>query len=598
MSQVLGRFTRYVRLDSASVLNGPDRPSSPGQARFADSLEAELAAMLGPWTTMRLEDGSLLVRAPAESGSKSSIHAAFLAHIDTYYGLPGAANPRLVECDGHGLDLAPDVSIPSRLLAPFAGKRLVVSDGSGLLGADDKAGVAALMTVLSLIARKRLPHGPIDFWFTTDEEIGRIGVDALPAGVGESWDILWTVDGEGLAELSVGDLAIRRARVVFSGIDAHPCLHGKDLIPAHYAAARFADRLAELPNPMTSEGRAAFYQIASIEGRAERAEVFCRFASFDGADLVSMEEALRKVAESAASAYAAHVAIEVTTGSANFHDAVVSRPELLAPARSALTRAGYEVRDIEIRGGTDGGLLAVSFPGLAAPDLGTGGEKSPFEGRVPRRGRTRGAARHHPGNHRGLRHTVDTGSRGLLNMDTDHERRFHGGADRLRSAERIALMEVSRVVELSCEGLTVKAMLDVGTGTGLFAEAFAALGIAVTGIDVNAELLAAADKLVSAGRFLEAPAESLPFPDRSFDLVFLGLVLHETDDSLAVLKEAYRVTRERVAILEWPYREGPSGPPLEHRLKPETIKGLARNVGFTKIEVINLLHMDFHRLTK
>ncbi len=371
-SEVLDRFMRYVRLDSASILNGHDRPSSQGQVLFSDLLEAELAAMAGPWTTTRLDDGSLLVRIRAVTGSKDMVHTAFLAHIDTYYGLPGSANPRIVDCDGRGISLAPGVPIPGSLLAPFAGKRLVVSDGSGLLGADDKAGVAALMTVLSRIAGGGATHGPVDFWFTTDEEIGRIGVEALPAGVGEAWDILWTVDGEDLAELSVGDLAIRRARVVFAGIDAHPCLHGKDLIPAHYAAARFADRLAELPNPMTTEGRQPFYQIASIEGRAERAEVFCRFASFDGVDLDPMEDALRAAAKSAASNYGAHVAIEVTTGSANFRDAVNARPELIDPARKALAKAGLKVKEIEIRGGTDGGLLAVSFPGLIAPDLGTG----------------------------------------------------------------------------------------------------------------------------------------------------------------------------------------------------------------------------------
>jgi tripeptide aminopeptidase len=372
MTEALDRFLRYVRMDSTSVLNGQDRPSSQGQTRLAELLESELAAMAGPWTTTILEDGSLLVRVPASPGSMGTTHSAFLAHLDTYYGLPGVATPRVVVCDGRGIELAPEVSIPARLLAPLAGKRLVVSDGTGLLGADDKAGVAALMTVLSQIAGGKPLHRPVDFWFTTDEEIGRIGVDALPPGVGNSWDILWTVDGEDLAELSVGDLAISRARVVFSGIDAHPCLHGKDLVPAHYAAARFADRLAEMPNPMTTEGRAPFYQIASIEGRAERAEVFCRFASFDGADLNPMEKALREVAKNAASAYGAHVAFEVTTGSANFRDAVVARPELIDPARRSLAKAGYEAREIEIRGGTDGGLLAVSFPGLAAPDLGTG----------------------------------------------------------------------------------------------------------------------------------------------------------------------------------------------------------------------------------
>ena len=334
MTEILDRFMRYVRVDSASALDGRDRPSSPGQLRFADLIEAELADMGGPWTTSRLADGSLLVRVPASPRAKGGIHSAFLAHLDTYYGLPGAADPRVVACDGRGIELAPEVHIPASLLAPFAGKRLVVSDGSGLLGADDKAGVAAIMTVLSRIDGEGAPpHGPLDFWFTTDEEIGRIGVDALPPGVGESWDILWTVDGEDLAELSVGDLAIRRASVVFSGIDAHPCLHGKDLVPAHYAAARFVDRMAELPNPMTTEGRSPFYQIASIEGRPERAEVFCRFASFEADDLGPMEAALRECAQTAAAAYSAHVAVEVTIGSANFRDAVVARSQLIDPAR-------------------------------------------------------------------------------------------------------------------------------------------------------------------------------------------------------------------------------------------------------------------------
>jgi ubiquinone/menaquinone biosynthesis C-methylase UbiE len=172
-----------------------------------------------------------------------------------------------------------------------------------------------------------------------------------------------------------------------------------------------------------------------------------------------------------------------------------------------------------------------------------------------------------------------------------HERRFQGGSDRLRTAERIALLEVERVTALSMEGLTVTNMLDVGTGTGVFAEAFAELKVDVTGIDVNAELLAVAQQHVPAGNFREALMEQLPFPDRSYDLVFMGLVLHEADDALAALQEARRVTRQRVAVLEWPYREEPSGPPLAHRLKPETIENLATRASYQSIECIHLRNM-------
>ncbi len=177
-----------------------------------------------------------------------------------------------------------------------------------------------------------------------------------------------------------------------------------------------------------------------------------------------------------------------------------------------------------------------------------------------------------------------------------HERRFQGGPDRLRSAERVALLEVSRVAALSIDGLTVRSVLDVGTGTGIFAEAFAALGIEVTGIDVNAELLAVAREHVPAGQFQEAPMELLPFPDRSFDLVFLGHVLHEADNFLTALQEARRVARNRVAVLEWPYREEQNGPPLEHRLKSSVVEDLAMRAGYAQVETSHLQHMDFYRL--
>jgi ubiquinone/menaquinone biosynthesis C-methylase UbiE len=183
------------------------------------------------------------------------------------------------------------------------------------------------------------------------------------------------------------------------------------------------------------------------------------------------------------------------------------------------------------------------------------------------------------------------------NYEHSHERRFQGEADRLRTPERLALLEVPRVAALSREGLTVESALDVGTGTGIFAEAFAAGGLVVTGIDVNVDLLAVAHEHVPTAHFKEAPAERLPFADRSFDLVFLGHVLHETDDALAALTEARRVTRRRVAILEWPYREEPKGPPLAHRLKPEMVADLAIRAGFQDVETIHLEHMDFYRLT-
>jgi ubiquinone/menaquinone biosynthesis C-methylase UbiE len=155
---------------------------------------------------------------------------------------------------------------------------------------------------------------------------------------------------------------------------------------------------------------------------------------------------------------------------------------------------------------------------------------------------------------------------------------------------------VDTVVHLCLEGITAGSVLDIGTGTGVFAEAFAARGLQAQGIDTNPELLSAARAHVPGAAFTEAAAESLPFPDSSFDLVFLGHVLHEAADPAAALSEARRAARVRVAVLEWPYRSEEKGPPLEHRLSEARVHALASAAGFTVLVPRHLSHMDLYIL--
>lgn len=179
-----------------------------------------------------------------------------------------------------------------------------------------------------------------------------------------------------------------------------------------------------------------------------------------------------------------------------------------------------------------------------------------------------------------------------------HEKRFHGSPDFLRSPQRLALLEVDRVVALSLEGLSVRRVLDVGTGSGAFAEAFARQGLRVLGLDVAEEMLRAARRQVPSVPFLRALMEALPFSAGAFDLVFLGHALHETDDLPATLAELARCARLRVAALEWPYREEPHGPPLAHRLRPDQVTAAAAGLGFVRREALPLAHMVLFRLTK
>jgi ubiquinone/menaquinone biosynthesis C-methylase UbiE len=179
-----------------------------------------------------------------------------------------------------------------------------------------------------------------------------------------------------------------------------------------------------------------------------------------------------------------------------------------------------------------------------------------------------------------------------------NDRVYNHGVERLRSDERIERLEVERVVEICLEDKSIKSVLDVGTGSGLFAEAFSKRNVKISGVDTNHEMLEAARKHLPETEFKEAPAEKLPFDNNSFDLVFLGLVFHEVNDYSGALKEAGRTAAREVAILEWYHKEEDFGPPINHRLSEEFIRKLAKENGFSQVEVVNLKNLVLYKLIK
>jgi ubiquinone/menaquinone biosynthesis C-methylase UbiE len=182
------------------------------------------------------------------------------------------------------------------------------------------------------------------------------------------------------------------------------------------------------------------------------------------------------------------------------------------------------------------------------------------------------------------------------------EKRFRGAADRLRHPERLELLEAERVCAQLLGPLRSltdpPSVLDVGTGTGVFAETFAAAGASVTGVDLNPDFLALAEAQVPQARFVCAPGEALPFADRSFDLAFLGHVLHESEQPATMLSEAARVSRREVAVLEWPYRDEALGPPLAHRLSEEALAAAGTRAHLEVVERLELQHMVLYRLRR
>ena len=168
--------------------------------------------------------------------------------------------------------------------------------------------------------------------------------------------------------------------------------------------------------------------------------------------------------------------------------------------------------------------------------------------------------------------------------------------EKLRDPKRLAFLETDKVVRLCLEGINPRTILDVGTGSGIFAEAFFHLGLEVTGVDIQEPMLEAARTYVPGASFQLASSENLPFEENAFDLVFLGLLLHESEQPLLTLQESARVCTLRVAVLEWPYKEEGFGPPLKHRIEPEQFKGLAASSGFSRIRTIPLKYLSLFLL--
>jgi len=179
-----------------------------------------------------------------------------------------------------------------------------------------------------------------------------------------------------------------------------------------------------------------------------------------------------------------------------------------------------------------------------------------------------------------------------------NDRVFNQGADRLRTPERVERLEIERVVNSSLEGKKIQSVLDIGTGSGLFAEAFHKRNLTVAGVDSNPSMVSAANNFLPDSVVKLAPAEVLPFNDKSFDMTFFGVVFHEVDNYQKALQEAYRVSLNRTAMLEWDYKDEDFGPPIGHRLRPEFIKNLADEAGYTNFSVIKLKSLVLYLLDK
>ncbi len=374
MSDVLDRFLRYVRYDTQSDETSTTFPSTDKQLILLRSLTDELRA-IGVADASIDEYGYVMATIPATTKKAGVPTIGFLAHVDTSPEMPGAGVAPIVHrgYDGRDLVLPDDPSAVLRLqdiraLADQMGHDIVTASGTTLLGADNKAGVAEIMTAAAfLVAHPEIAHGTIRLGFTPDEEVGRGTQHFDVARFGAQF--AYTLDGGRRGEIEMESFSADAMTVTFHGFNTHPGYAKGRMVSAIKAAARFIDRLPhDRLSPETTDGHEGFVHPYVITAGVQTTSVRLLIRDFVTAALREKEQALEALAREVAASYPGiRVEVAVDESYRNMKEVLDRYPAVVDHAREAIRRAGIEPITHPIRGGTDGSRL--SFMGLPTPNL-------------------------------------------------------------------------------------------------------------------------------------------------------------------------------------------------------------------------------------
>ena len=363
------RLVRYARIDTTSDPDSDTAPSTAKQLELSRLLVDELDE-LGLEAELT-QHGVVYAELP---GNVEAPTIGLVAHVDTSNDVSGTGvQPQVFRYEGGDHPLPGDAS---QVLSPemwpelanHVGHELVSSDGTTLLGADDKAGVAEIMTALSYLVRNpELRHGPVRIAFTPDEEIGRgvenFDIDRFGA------EVAYTLDGSNIGEIQDETFSALEARVRFRGRAVHPGWAKDIMVNAIRLAADFVSRLPRDRAPETTEEREGFIHPTRISGDAESVEVRLILRDFDEAKLEQHAELVRRTADEVG-----YAEVELRRQYRNMKEYLDAVPRAVELADEAVRRAGIEPARTLVRGGTDGSRL--SEMGLPTPNVFTGGQQA------------------------------------------------------------------------------------------------------------------------------------------------------------------------------------------------------------------------------
>lgn len=373
---VVDRFLQYVKFDTQSDELTNMTPSTPGQMIFARHLEGELKSMGLEDITLD-DNGYLMATLPANDGKDDTPTVGFIAHLDTSPDMSGRhVSPRIVEnydgCDitlnaEKGVVLSPE-QFPE--LLHYKGQSLIVTDGNTLLGADDKAGIAEIITAVDYLQQHpEIKHGKIRIAFNPDEEIGqgahKFDVDLF----GADWG--YTMDGGEIGELEYENFNAAVAKVTFCGRNVHPGYAKHKMLNSIRVANQFAIMLPRWETPEHTEGYEGFYHLVSIEGTVEQTVLTYIIRDHDRDRFERRKKELEHLTRKINNEFPDCVSIEIKDQYFNMREKIEPVMYIIDIAEQAMRNVDVTPKVQPIRGGTDGAQL--SFKGLPCPNIFAGG---------------------------------------------------------------------------------------------------------------------------------------------------------------------------------------------------------------------------------
>ena len=382
MESVVDRFIRYAKEHTTSDPNSASFPSTERQVVFMKKLEAELKE-IGLHEVELDKNGYLMATIPANITDQLPV-IGFIAHVDTSPDFAGKnVQPQIVEnYNGNPIKLKNGVTINSDefpKILQYKGQDIITADGTTLLGADDKAGVAEIVTAAELLLKtSKIRHGKIRIAFTPDEEIGR-GADKFDVKKFGA-DFAYTLDGSEVGELEYENFNAAGVKITIQGRSVHPGYAKNKMINAVLTAQKIISMLPPVQRPEHTDGYEGFFHVTSLNGNVEEAEIRLIIRDHDFDKFVAKKKLMSEIVRLVNMGYGQElVAIEMNDQYYNMRQKIEPVIYVVELAKEAMRKAGISPKIKAIRGGTDGARL--SYEGLPCPNIFTGGHNfhGPYE---------------------------------------------------------------------------------------------------------------------------------------------------------------------------------------------------------------------------